>query len=201
MEAVTTRAFNGMTDELTNFVMTGKLDFSSLAASIISDLVRIQIQRAITLPFASAISEIFVSPKPDATTSPSLAVAHSGGVVGSDSLLQRVLPRYHSGGIAGLNEVPAILQRGEGVFTRGQMAALGAGMSRSDVNVEVNVINNVSGVETRVEQNQQAGGGIQIDVIVEQMETRMARSISQGSGLAPTLERRYGLNPAAGAMR
>ena len=74
-------------------------------------------------------------------------------------------------------------------------------MSRSDVNVEVNVINNVSGVETRVEQNQQAGGGIQIDVIVEQMETRMARSISQGSGLAPTLERRYGLNPAAGAMR
>ena len=42
---------------------------------------------------------------------------------------------------------------------------------------------------------------IDLDVIVEQMEARMARSISQGSGLAPTLERRYGLNPAAGAMR
>lgn len=44
-------------------------------------------------------------------------------------------------------------------------------------------------------------GSTRLDVIVEQMEARMARSISQGSGLAPTLERRYGLNPAAGAMR
>ena len=37
--------------------------------------------------------------------------------------------------------------------------------------------------------------------IVEQIEGRMARSISQGTGLAPMLERRYGLNPAAGALR
>ena len=55
--------------------------------------------------------------------------------------------------------------------------------------------------ETRVEQQQQPDGSTRLDVIVEQMEARMARSISQGSGLAPTLERRYGLNPAAGAMR
>ena len=52
-----------------------------------------------------------------------------------------------------------------------------------------------------VEQQQQPDGSTRLDVIVEQMEARMARSISQGSGLAPTLERRYGLNPAAGAMR
>jgi hypothetical protein len=67
--------------------------------------------------------------------------------------------------------------------------------------VEVNVINRASGVETRVEQQQQLDGSTRLDVIVEQMEASMARSISQGSGLAPTLERRYGLNPAAGAMR
>jgi hypothetical protein len=36
-------------------------------------------------------------------------------------------PRYHSGGIAG-DEVPAVLQAGEGVFTPAQMAALGAGV-------------------------------------------------------------------------
>ncbi len=59
MEAVTTKAFNGMTDALTNFVMTGKLDFKSLATSIISDLVRIQIQRAITLPLANALGSYF----------------------------------------------------------------------------------------------------------------------------------------------
>lgn len=41
-----TSAFQGMEDALTNFVMTGKLDFKSLANSIISDLVRMQIRAA-----------------------------------------------------------------------------------------------------------------------------------------------------------
>jgi hypothetical protein len=40
-----------------------------------------------------------------------------------------------------------------------------------------------------------------IDVFVEQMEMQMSRKIGRGEGLAPTLERRYGLNPAAGAYR
>ena len=201
MESATTRAFNGMTDALAQFVMTGKLDFKSLADSIISDLIRIQIQRIITLPLASAVSGLFASPAPAASTSGSVSVAHTGGVIGADALMQRDMPRYHSGGIAGVNEVPAILQRGEGVFTRGQMAAIGEGLSRADVNVEVNVINNASGIQARVEHQQQPDGSTRLDVIVEQMEARMARSISQGSGLAPTLERRYGLNPAAGTMR
>ncbi len=43
-----TSAFQGMEDALTNFVMTGKLDFKSLANSIIADLVRIQIRAALT---------------------------------------------------------------------------------------------------------------------------------------------------------
>ncbi len=59
MESATVRAFNGMADALVNFVMTGKLDFRSLANSIISDLIRIQIQRAITLPLARAMSSFF----------------------------------------------------------------------------------------------------------------------------------------------
>ncbi|MDH1334093.1 phage tail tape measure protein [Comamonas thiooxydans] len=37
-----TNAFKGMEDALVNFVMTGKLDFKSLANSIIADLLRIQ---------------------------------------------------------------------------------------------------------------------------------------------------------------
>lgn len=39
-----TRAFQGMEDALVSFVMTGKLDFKSLAESIISELIRIQIR-------------------------------------------------------------------------------------------------------------------------------------------------------------
>lgn len=47
-EGAFTRAFQGMEDALVNFVKTGKLDFASLADSIISDLIRIQVRQAMT---------------------------------------------------------------------------------------------------------------------------------------------------------
>lgn len=52
-EQVFTNAFKGMEDALVDFVKTGKLDFSSLANSIISDLIRITIQQSIMKPFTS----------------------------------------------------------------------------------------------------------------------------------------------------
>lgn len=215
-ERAVTGAFKGMEDALTQFVMTGKVDFNSLANSIISDLIRIQIQRTITLPLANWAMSLFT---PAASAALPLGsgdlmgvnanVAHSGGLLGADGLPSRQLEmgvfagarRFHTGGLVS-GEVPIIARQGEAVFTPGQLRALGGAVAaKPQVNVEVNVINRASGVETRVEQQQQPDGSTRLDVIVEQMEARMARSISQGSGLAPTLERRYGLNPAAGAMR
>ena len=215
-ERAVTGAFKSMEDALAQFVMTGKVDFNSLANSIISDLIRIQIQRAITLPLANWAMSLFT---PAASAALPLGsgdligvnanVAHSGGLLGADGLPSRQVDmgvfagarRFHTGGLVS-GEVPIIARQGEAVFTPGQLRALGGAVAgRPQVNVEVNVINRASGVETRVEQQQQPDGSTRLDVIVEQMEARMARSISQGSGLAPTLERRYGLNPAAGAMR
>ena len=215
-ERAVTGAFKSMEDALTQFVMTGKLDFNSLANSIISDLIRVQIQRAITLPLANWAMSLFT---PAASTALPLGsgdlmgvnanVAHGGGLLGADGLPSRQVAmgvfagarRFHTGGLVS-GEVPIIARQGEAVFTPGQLRALGGAVAaKPQVNVEVNVINRASGVETRVEQQQQPDGSTRLDVIVEQMEARMARSISQGSGLAPTLERRYGLNPAAGAMR
>ena len=215
-ERAVTGAFKSMEDALTQFVMTGKLDFNSLANSIISGLIRIQIQRAITLPLANFAMSLFA---PAASAALPLGsgdlmgvnanIAHSGGLLGSDGLPSRHVDpglfagaqRFHTGGLVS-GEVPIIARQGEAVFTPGQLRALGGAVAaKPQVNVEVNVINRANGVETRVEQQQQPDGSTRLDVIVEQMEARMARSISQGSGLAPILERRYGLNPAAGAMR
>lgn len=50
-----TDGFKGAEDALVNFVTTGKLSFSSLANSIISDLARIAIQQSITKPLASSL--------------------------------------------------------------------------------------------------------------------------------------------------
>jgi len=89
IESITARAFNGMTDALTNFVMTGKLDFKSLASSIISDLIRIQIQRAITLPLANAMMGMFGFATGGVMTSAgpmALQSYASGGVANSPQL-------------------------------------------------------------------------------------------------------------------
>jgi lambda family phage tail tape measure protein len=49
-------AFKGMEDALVNFVKTGKLNFTSLADSIMTDLIRIQVQQNITGPLVQAMS-------------------------------------------------------------------------------------------------------------------------------------------------
>ena len=222
-QQVTTNAFRSMEDALTKFVMTGKLDFKSMADSIIADLVRIQIQRSITLPLANWLGSV-IPGMGGASTGSAMPlgstdlmgtmanVAHSGGVIGSDALISRPVnpgvfsgaPRFHTGGILS-GEVPIIAQEGEAVFTRGQMRALGGALSARQqppaVNVQVNVVNQARGVDARIEQQRQPDGGLRLDVFIEQIEGRMARAISQGTGIAPTLERRYGLNPAMGAVR
>ena len=87
------------------------------------------------------------------------SIFHTGGIVGTDfagaksvnpSIFSGAM-KYHTGGIAGLqpNEVPAILQDGEGVFTKEQMKSIGkysGGTSISGApNVHIN-LNNQSGV-------------------------------------------------------
>ena len=74
-----------------------------------------------------------------ARTVGTFGLAHGGGVAGAlrmwrsgvDPMLFGAAPRYHGGGIAGLqnDEIPAILQRGETIRTRQQEAALQARMS------------------------------------------------------------------------
>jgi len=185
--------------------------------------VRIQIQRAITLPLANWLGSVIpgmgggtAGAAFHAGSSDLMGtmanVAHSGGVIGADALMTRSVnsnlftgaPRFHTGGIV-RGEVPIIAQEGEAVFTRGQMRALGGALSAKSqppaVNVQVNVVNKAQGVDARIEQQRQPDGGLRLDVFIEQIEGRMARAISQGTGIAPTLERRYGLNPAMGAVR
>ena len=89
---------------------------------------------------------------------------HAGGIVGRELTFTRYVhpayfdnaPRYHSGGIAG-DETPIIAQRGEGVFTPGQMAAMGG---HSPVNVTVN--NNHSSAGVSIQQQKRGDGGVDI---------------------------------------
>jgi lambda family phage tail tape measure protein len=131
MEAVTTRAFNGMTDALTNFVMTGKLDFRTLATSIISDLIRIQIQRSITLPMANALGGMFGFANGGVMTSagPLPLRTYAGGGVASS-------PQLAVFGEGSMNEAYVPLPDGRSIPVTMRQGGSGAG----DVfNISVNV--------------------------------------------------------------
>lgn len=52
----TVNAFKGMSDALTEYVMTGKANFSDLANSIIRDMIRITMQEMVTKPLAKEFS-------------------------------------------------------------------------------------------------------------------------------------------------
>ena len=55
------KVFQGLEDNLTQFVMTGKMKFKDFADSVIADLVRIAIRASITAPLAGALTGLFSS--------------------------------------------------------------------------------------------------------------------------------------------
>ncbi len=85
----------------------------------------------------------------------SIPVAHTGGVIGRDSLPTRTVSpawfqnamRYHSGGIAGLKpgEIPAILQRGEDVLTAQDPRHVGNGGGAGQQPINLRVVNAIDG--------------------------------------------------------
>lgn len=119
-----TNAMGGMEDALVNFVKNGKLDFSDLADSIISDIIRIQVRQNITGPLSSALSG-----GGSGLFSWLGSFFHGGGVVGQDapSFMRPInpavfmgAPRFHDG--LASDEFPAILQKGETVIPKGGAA-------------------------------------------------------------------------------
>lgn len=145
--------FRSAEDALVRFATAGRLEFASLTDSILADLARIAVRRAITQPLAAALGSALGSldfsggggvAVPAAAEAGNVfhAVYHAGGAAGAPGGVGRIVPpavfagapRLHRGGVAGLraDEVPAILQRGETVLPRGAPAA-----APTEVRVEV----------------------------------------------------------------
>lgn len=124
---------------------------------------------------SSLIGSIGTSSSPAQALANGTAALHSGGIVGSEATFTRSVnisnwdnaPKFHSGGIAG-NEVPIIAQRGEGVFTPGQMAALGmrGGMGGGGP-VTVNVHNAPAGTNATATTQRDSNGGLNIEVMLD----------------------------------
>jgi lambda family phage tail tape measure protein len=68
-------AFSGAEDTLVGFINTGKLEFQSLADSILADLARITVRQTITAPLAGALQSAFAGGGP-------FGLFHEGGIAG-----------------------------------------------------------------------------------------------------------------------
>ena len=122
-------AFSSAEQAIGEFVKTGKLDFRSMVTSILADMAKLSARKFILGPLANALSGALGN-----LGGVFAPVMHAGGMVGSTAPKRMVpamafagAPRMHNGGWAGLRpgEVPAILQRGERVLSRREVAAGG----------------------------------------------------------------------------
>ena len=126
-------AFSSAEQAIGEFVRTGKLDFRSLVTSILADMAKLSARRFILGPLANLLSGAMGS-----LGGIFAPVLHSGGIAGGAAPTRMVpaaafagAPRMHSGGAVGAptwaglrpDEVPAILQRGERVLSRREVAA------------------------------------------------------------------------------
>ena len=190
-------AFGGMEDALVAFVTTGKLSFRGLVDSIVADLARIAVRQAITGPLAAALAGAFGGGGGFSPGYGSFPTSHAGGIAGRSRTIRhgvdpRVFtgaPRLHGGGIAG-GEVPAILRRGEGVFTPEQLQALG-GRLAAPVVVELNVENRGTPQDYRIDRSFTAEDGRRVVALI-------ADDMARGGDTARAAEGRFGLAPAAG---
>lgn len=127
-------AFKGMEDALVQFVKTGKLDFKSLADSIISDLARIAVRQGITGPLSGMLGGLLTN------TLSGLAMGLGGGVKigsgfnmgaglggGSGATFGPMLSLSTGGftGPGGKFEPKGIVHANEGVLNSDEINALG----------------------------------------------------------------------------
>lgn len=185
MSQVTQNAFNGMADALTDFVMTGKADFRSLAQSILRDLSSMIIKMMIFNSLKAALGGTEVG---------KFFGFSGGGYVGG----------YASGGYTGDGgkyQPAGVVHRGEYVITKEATSRLGIGFlnhlnyGRGYANggsvgsipstgykpmaggsISVKVINNGEPVNANVEQRQRNG---ETEITVELIR-QIARSETNG---------------------
>ena len=150
IEAYNKKVYSSMSDALMEFVDTGKVNFKSLAASILGDLLRIQVQKQFVGMFGGAtagggMGGFFAS----------MGLLHTGGSVGGGSNI----PSYHTGGsIDSGSNIPSYHT---GMRSDERLAKLQVG--ESVVN-RAGTTNNASAIDAMNRGQKVGGGGVILNI-------------------------------------
>jgi len=210
--AVTSMA-QGMENALTNFVTKGKLDFKSLADSIIAEIVRIQARQAVAGlvgmlgnmfgaglsgagAFDGASSALAGSQTAAATPLAGDYFGTAGSVSGGyASGLFGVAGARASGGPVDGGQTYLVGERGPELFVPNSSGGIvpNHALGGSEINVSVSVVED-SSKAGQVDQ-QRNGRGLDLTVFVEKVKAAVAADITAGgTSIAQAMERGYGLN-------
>lgn len=190
-KSVVSSMFKGLEDQLINFVKTGKMSFSDLTTSILSDILRIVIRATILGPIASAMSSAIGSMFSTIPAAAANGAAYDGGI-----------KRFALGGIPDIVNQPTFFGTRSGLGVMGEagteaimpltrtndghlgVRSIGQGVSltNQEVNVQVNVVNKTSNdVSAKTGEISFDGKKFVIETIIE--------NISNNGELRPLLGR------------
>lgn len=187
-----TNAFKGMEDALVGFVKTGKFNFSDLADSIISDIIRIAVRQAVIAPLLGGITGLFSGGGAAAAAGASYTnvagYAANGGVMTARGFAK--LNTYANGGVA---RTPQLAVFGEGRTPEAYVplpdgrnipVKMEGGSSGGDVNVNVQVnVGSAGGDKTSVEGDAQQGKALG-NIIANAVKTELINQRRPGGLLA-----------------
>jgi len=202
MSEITTKSFNSMTDQLAEFVTTGKMDVRSLVDSIIKDLARLAIQKSITEPLAASFSSVIGSIFGGATSS-SMITSQTGFTGGTSGVLSGAeFATWANGGAfnkgvqafanGGIVNKPTLFPFADGTGLMGEAGpeaimpltrkngklGVEASGTKSENNTTVNVYNNSTGSQATTKETTDDKGHKTIDVMIEE---KINASIQNGS--------------------
>ena len=165
----TTGWANDFSSSMANMVTQGKLDFSSLAESIVNDLIRIAIQAQITKPLMDAMG--------------------LGGTPGGGETAGKTAGKA-TGGSVTRGTTYLVGEKGPELFTASNSGSI-VPHDKLGGGTVVNIYNQ-AGAEVESNTRQTPQGDI-VEVMLKRVEGRMNEQINRGQGLAQTLEGRYSL--------
>lgn len=158
VETTIVDAFKGAEDALTNFVMTGKLNFRDFANAIIADIIRIGIQQAIMKPLMAAFG--FADG----------GVFGQGGIIklAAGGVVNGATPFLHKGGLGVMGEAgpEAVMPLKRLSNGRLGVEAVGMGASNGGGVQNVSVTVNVEGGGSKVQGD--AGKAGQLGQVIAQ---------------------------------
>lgn len=214
-ENLTTNAFSSMEDAIVAFASTGKLSFSDMVNSMISDLIRLTVRANITGPLAGALgsglsnlfsdwsTNIKFNNLADSIVAGATQSAHgnilsgagissySNSIVSEPTLFgfDRLTP-FARGGIMGEAGPEAVMPL---VRTSGGNLGVRAEGVGTSPQINIQVINQTgTNATAEVQQQRNAQGGI--DVVV-MLKREMASDIARGGVIDQTIRGRYGVKP------